>query len=101
MRASAIAAVDAAENNILSKAPKNIEHPGMSQGITPGGGVGAAGGIGMGVVSGDTELSSELASFPNLGTALKLVSLQGISLSLSLSLPLSLTVHTLTFYLKP
>ena len=86
LRASAIAAVDAAENSMKTKIPKgneNILTPGFVSGpgvgvLTPGVSVGVnpISGIGVGGVVSDTELSSELSNFPDIVTGVKLVTLQ-------------------------
>ena len=76
MRASAIAAVDAAENSIKTKTPRieTAVTPGLPGVHVTGSVPGAASSIGP--TSVDTELSAELSSFPEGVTGIKLVSLQ-------------------------
>lgn len=79
LRASAIAAVDAAENSIKTKTPR-IETA-VTSGIP---GVHATGSVpsvatSVGPSSTDTELSAELSSFPEGVTGIKLVTLQAAS----------------------
>lgn len=78
VRASAIAAVDAAENSIKIKAPRIeavlapgiplVQVPGPTSGVT----------VPQTAVC-DTELSAELCSFPDMSTNIKLVTLQAAS----------------------
>ena len=76
MRASAIAAVDAAENSIKTKTPRieTAVNPGLPGVHVTGSVPSAASSIGP--TSVDTELSAELSSFPEGVTGIKLVSLQ-------------------------
>ena len=86
LRASAIAAVDAAENSLKDKISKGGERTlvpnlGSGPGVrvpTPGVSAGVnALNLGVaGVSGGETELSSELSNFPDTVTNVKLVSLQ-------------------------
>jgi hypothetical protein len=78
VRASAIAAVDAAENSIKTKAPRieTILTPGIPLVQVPGPSAGVTAPQ-TGVC--DTELSAELCSFPDISTNIKLVTLQAAS----------------------
>ena len=79
LRASAIAAVDAAENSIKTKTPRT------ETAVIPGiPGVNVTGSLpsvatSTGSISVDTELSAELSSFPEGITGIKLVTLQASS----------------------
>ena len=89
LRASAIAAVDAAENNIKLKAPKGADGASASQTVaatalqqqfgdaSTATGAGASSAL-QSAASADTELSSDLMSFldPTSAASLKLVSVQ-------------------------
>ena len=79
LRASAIAAVDAAENSIKTKTPRT--ETAVAPGIP---GVNVTGSVpslatSTGSISVDTELSAELSSFPEGVTGIKLVTLQAAS----------------------
>jgi hypothetical protein len=78
VRASAIAAVDAAENSIKTKAPRieTVLIPGIPLVQVPGP---SAGVTAPQTVVCDTELSAELCSFPDMSTSIKLVTLQAAS----------------------
>ena len=102
LRASAIAAVDAAENSLKEKVSKGGENTlvpslGSGPGVrvpTPGvsAGVNAVNLLGTGTLGGETELSSELSNFPDIVTNVKLVSLQappGATIATSTSTPSS------------
>ena len=75
VRASAIAAVDAAENSIRTKAPRieTILTAGIPVVQVPGP---SAGATAPQTAVCDTELSAELCSFPDMSTNIKLVTLQ-------------------------
>lgn len=67
----AIAAIDLAENDIRTKTPRTeILAPGIAASVPQG-----AASIGVSAVSADTELSSELSNFPDLGPNVKLITL--------------------------
>ena len=71
LRASAIAAVDAAENNIKTKNQRtDVPPPRAVPGVVS---VGVAASAAAAV---DTELSAELSNFPDVAAAVKLVTLQ-------------------------
>ena len=79
LRASAIAAVDAAENSIKTKTPRieTVITPGIPGAHVTGSVPSVATSIGPS--SADTELSAELSSFPEGVTGIKLVTLQAAS----------------------
>lgn len=67
----AIAAIDIAENNIKTKEPRiEIAVPGITVNVPQSGTS-----TGVSAVSADTELSSELSNFPDLGPSVKLITL--------------------------
>jgi hypothetical protein len=78
----AIAAIDIAENNIRTKEPR-IETAVPGTAVTaPQGGPS----VGVSAVSADTELSSELSNFPDLGPSVKLITLHMTPNSTSLAI---------------
>lgn len=80
VRASAIAAVDAAENSIKTKAPRieTVPTPGIPVVQVPGPSAGVSASAQQTAVC-DTELSAELCSFPDMSASIKLVTLQAAS----------------------
>jgi hypothetical protein len=91
----AIAAIDIAENNIRTKEPRiEIAVPGTTVNVSQSGTS-----TGVSAVSADTELSSELSNFPDLGPNVKLITLHMAPSSTSLAIiPISgLLTSTLCF----